>query len=126
MKSRIAVVEDDAAIRDILQIILENEEYTVLMYENGELFLNDIPVDTSLFLIDKQLPGVDGLEIIKYLRAFDQTNNVPIILITALPAIRHRALKAGVDAVIEKPFSRIELLSIIHTLIKKNDLLSRQ
>jgi DNA-binding response OmpR family regulator len=117
MRNRIAIIEDDAAIRDILQIILENADYSVSVYDTGETLLNEQSEHVDLFLIDKQLPGIDGFAICKQLKSQSDTSKIPVIIITAFPALRYGALAAGADAIIEKPFSRLELLSKISNLV---------
>jgi CheY-like chemotaxis protein len=113
MKS-ILFADDDPAIRDIINLLFEGE-YKVTTYLDGQSIMNndfDLP---DLFLLDKQLPGVDGLDICRFLKNQDSTKHIPIILISASPDIKKLAKSAGADDVIEKPFPIRELRQMIAT-----------
>ena len=68
-------------------------------------------------LLDRQLPGVDGQDICKFLKSQETTKNIPVIMITAKPNISSLARAAGADGFIEKPFVIEELRGMIADLI---------
>jgi CheY-like chemotaxis protein len=74
----------------------------------------------DLFIIDKQLSGVDGLELCRFLKMQETTRNIPVIIISASPYISTQAINAGADEFVEKPFKIKELLSIVQKHILNN------
>jgi CheY-like chemotaxis protein len=109
---KIIFADDDSAIQDVITLILDRE-YKVTVFTKGEPLLRnqfDIP---DLFLLDRQLPGVDGLDICRFLKSQATTKDIPIIMITATPNISSLARAAGANGIIEKPFLIHELRQII-------------
>jgi two-component system response regulator FixJ len=100
----VIVVDDDVAVRNSLKFSLEVEGFAVLAYSSGLELLNDdgLPHGGCL-VIDQNMPGMSGLDLVGRLRARDIV--APAILITSYPSavLRERAAKAGV-AIVEKPF----------------------
>jgi CheY-like chemotaxis protein len=113
MKKKLIIVEDDPAIQDALQMILERAGYGVEIYSDGNHLLQEIPEIPDMFLIDKQLSGIDGLDVCLHLKQQNATSAIPIIIMSATPQIEQIAKNAGVEAFIEKPFSKNELLKTI-------------
>jgi two-component system, LuxR family, response regulator FixJ len=100
--SRIVLVDDDPAIRTSLQFSFELEGFTVEAYDSGEsASAADLPSEGCLVL-DQQLPGMDGLELLQRLR--ERQVSLPAVLITTHPdrRLRARARAAGVE-IVEKP-----------------------
>ena len=115
----IIIADDDPAMRDVFQIIFQRSGYTVVMYSSGEALLKDKFELPDLFILDKQLSGVDGLDVCRYLKKQESTKNIPIVIISASPYIATAATEAGADAFIEKPFKIKELLAIAEKHINK-------
>jgi DNA-binding response OmpR family regulator len=107
---KILIADDDAGIRDILQIVFERAGYIVEMKNNGEDILKRKFILPDLFLIDKQLSGYNGLDICRYLKLQKFTKHVPVIMISASPDIASLSKEAGADSYIEKPFEIRDLL----------------
>lgn len=103
---RILVVEDNQANMYLVEFILTHTGYEVLKAENGEdgvaLALQERP---DLILMDIQLPGIDGLEATRRIRASEVSGSIPIVALTsyAMTGDRERAEAAGCDGYIEKP-----------------------
>ena len=99
----VLVVDDDEAVLGSLQFALEIEGFRVLVFRSAEELLDrsGLP-SSSCLVVDQNLPGKTGLELVDTLRARDV--HFPAILITSHPplAVRHQALAAGV-AIVEKP-----------------------
>lgn len=110
---KIVLIEDDESIRDSLLIILKRAGYEVSEYQNGNSLLNGDFERADLYLIDKQLSGVDGLDICKYIKSYEDMRDVPIIIISASPELEKYVKAAGADNFIEKPFSKKRLLELI-------------
>jgi CheY-like chemotaxis protein len=113
MKKSVLLIEDDPSIRDVIKIMLENAGYAVSASDSGECILHDEFLIPDLFLIDKLLSGIDGLDICKYLKSKSITNQVPVIIISASPNVAAMAKHACADGFIEKPFERNFLLETI-------------
>jgi two-component system, LuxR family, response regulator FixJ len=100
------LIEDDEAVLNALRFALELEGMAVRPYLNAEALLADFDsLDAGCLVVDHFMPGLTGLELLKLLRS--RGCRLPAILITtrADDAMRRRALKLGVDHVLEKPLS---------------------
>lgn len=110
-------MEDDEGIQDVLRIILQNAGYEIEMFaDGGPILQNDYPLP-DLYLLDKQLPGFDGLILCEFLKLSPRTKNIPVVMMSAYPGIKELALNAGANDFIEKPFTITALLQVIHSLI---------
>jgi len=113
MRGKILIADDDPGIRDIFQIILTKAGYDLQIKEDaGEILKNDFSMP-DLFLIDKLLCGVDGLDVCRFLKNNPRTCNIPVVIVSASPDIGVSAMKAGADDYIEKPFDLAHLLKVI-------------
>lgn len=113
------MVEDDSGIRDILQIILSKAGYEVILYSDGNHLMNETIIPgVNLFLIDRQLSGIDGLEICRHLKTRTATTDIPVVILSASPAIQRLTKDAGAVAFIEKPFVKKHLLETVERYIK--------
>jgi DNA-binding response OmpR family regulator len=113
MEPMICIIEDDEGIRDILKFILKKAGYITTAYLDGKAIIEDRYKPPDLFLIDKQLPGIDGLTICKHLKQGNYTRTIPVIMMSAYPDVKQLAIESGADDFIEKPFHIEGLLSII-------------
>ncbi|HBX69771.1 MAG TPA: DNA-binding response regulator [Chloroflexi bacterium] len=125
MSARILVVEDDEGITRFLRRGLAYEGYTVDVAANGQTGLiaaRDNPPD--LVVLDLMLPGIDGLEVCRRLRA---GGDVPILILTAKDGVNDRVLglDMGADDYMVKPFDLDELLARIRALLRRSQPVSR-
>jgi two-component system response regulator MprA len=119
LSARILVVDDDDAIRESLRRGLALQGYEVAVSADGEDALRRAHERApDLVLLDILLPGLDGLEVCRRLRASDET--LPIILLTARDAIPDRVagLETGADDYLIKPFAFPELLARIRVRLR--------
>jgi two-component system response regulator MprA len=119
MSARILIIEDDIGIQKFLHRGLAYEGYQVYTASDGTTGLKiarDYPPD--LVLLDIMLPGIDGLEVCRRLRAGGE---VPIIMLTAKDTLpdRIQGLDMGADDYIVKPFEMDELLARIRALLRR-------
>jgi CheY-like chemotaxis protein len=120
-QDQILIVEDDAALRELLRRTLEHEGWIVHEATNGRQALDYIARHRpALMLLDLMLPEVDGVQVIDELRATGAGQSIPIIVLTAkdlLPAERRR-LSASVSQILQKGvYSREELLRHVSDLM---------
>lgn len=105
-KKKILVVDDDPAILESLEIILEMEGYKVIPLLNTDKIYKEIRRHKpSLILLDVWLSGgVDGTEITRFIKAQNEWKNVPVILISALSNVEKAAKSSYADDFLAKPF----------------------
>lgn len=116
-RKRIFVVDDDQAVRDSLQFALQLEGLAVNTVSCGAELLGDRDLEADCLVLDCQMPGMDGFDVMAALAA--RRVNIPTIMITAplTGALRRRAEKAGVFTILEKPLSDGVLLrNILHAV----------
>ena len=115
---KILLADDDAAIRQILFRLLEEEGYSVLTAANGVEALEIARVTSfDLALLDLNMPLKDGWETFEQLTHWQPA--LPIILITARPNQLFPALASGVVALLEKPLDFTKLFSTIHNFLEE-------
>jgi len=113
----VLITEDDPAILDALDIVFTRRGYKVVTYTNGTEILKNNFTRPDIFLIDRQLSGVDGLDICRYLKANPDTRSIPVIMFSASPHVFNLAIAAGADNFIEKPFSNKAVLDLVEQYI---------
>jgi two-component system phosphate regulon response regulator PhoB len=124
MAAKILIVEDEAAIRQMLSMVLTQEGYNSLEVANvGAAFEMLENLTPDLILLDWMMPGLSGLEFTRRLKKTPNTRSIPIILLTAKSeeADKVTALDAGADDYITKPFSTPELIARIRALLRRSD-----
>ena len=124
-RHRLALVEDEPDIAEVLRYSLEREGFEVELYSRGDAALAGIqrrPPD--LVLLDLILPGVDGLEICRLLKRAPETARIPLIMVTARGAETDRivGLELGADDYISKPFSPREVALRIRAVLRRAEM----
>jgi two-component system response regulator MprA len=118
---RILVVDDERAVRESLRRALELEGYDVDLAEDGESALERLSgtAEADAVILDVLMPGIDGLEVCRRLRAGQ--NEVPVLMLTARAEIDSRVagLDAGADDYLPKPFALAELLARLRALLRR-------
>lgn len=117
--ARVLVVDDDHTVREVVVSYLRAHEHEVVEAADGETALasmRDTPCD--LVVLDLMLPGIDGLEVCRQLRA---TTDVPVIMLTALGEETDRVvgLETGADDYVTKPFSPRELALRVDSVLRR-------
>jgi DNA-binding response OmpR family regulator len=119
MADTVLVVDDDSNIREVLYAFFTLKGYEVVLAANGEQALalaeSEMP---KVILLDINMPGIDGMETCKRLRAGEKTRLIPIILITAYGATKAEANDAGADDIIYKPFDMRDLSIRLKSVIR--------
>ncbi len=119
---KILIIEDTPIMRQILQALLEAQNYKVLIAARGQEGL-DIANSAvpDLILLDLLLPDIDGFEIYKRIRSTATTSKIPIIIVTAVedPTYFARGRELGADGYITKPFDPDELLARVKACLRR-------
>lgn len=121
-KKTILVIEDEEDILALLQFNMIKAGYNVICASHGEDALQAVTLKKpDLILLDLMLPGIDGLEICRRLRADETTREIPIIMLTARgeEADVVTGLELGADDYVTKPFSIKVLLARVQTVLRR-------
>ncbi|WP_347332550.1 phosphate regulon transcriptional regulator PhoB [Marinimicrobium locisalis] len=121
---RILIVDDEAAIRDMLRVALEMADYECIEASNAQEALA-LTVDErpDLVLLDWMMPGTSGIELARRLKREESTAEVPIIMLTAKGEEDNKVqgLEVGADDYITKPFSPRELVARLKAVLRRAD-----
>lgn len=126
-RERIFIVEDDEDIQELISYTLVKNSFTVKAFGNGEDFLSVLESDEcDLILLDLMLPGMDGLEICRKLKKNSQTENIPVIMLTAKGEESDiiTGLELGADDYMIKPFSPKVLVARIKAVLRRKEQIS--
>ena len=120
MNEQLLLVEDDDAIAGALRLHLEEAGYRLHREADGRLAMGAIDRQRwDLVLLDLMLPGADGWDVCRHLRA--RHADVPVIMLSARSAEAHRVLglELGADDYVAKPFSMLELVARVRALLRR-------
>jgi Response regulators consisting of a CheY-like receiver domain and a winged-helix DNA-binding domain len=124
MMPRILVIDDDAAIAELVAINLEMAGYEVTHAEDGikgqALAIQMLP---DLIVLDLMLPRVDGFTVCQRLRRDDRTADIPVLMLTALSQTQDKVegFNSGADDYLTKPFELEEMLARVRALLRRTD-----
>jgi FixJ family two-component response regulator len=117
-KGNVYVVDDDEAVRDSLQWLLEGKDYRVRCFDSAETFLSRYdPREVACVLVDIRMPGISGLELQD--RLIERKSPLPIVFITGhgdVPMAVNTMKKGAMDF-IQKPFKEDELVSLVERML---------
>lgn len=128
-KGIVLVIDDEADLIDLVRYNLEKEGFGVIGAGDGESGLSLAAREKpDLIVIDLMLPGMDGLEVCRMLRAESGTSRIPIIMLTAKASESDRVvgLELGADDYVTKPFSPRELTARVKALIRRSSSFHQQ
>ncbi|MFW6343971.1 MAG: response regulator transcription factor [Sediminispirochaetaceae bacterium] len=120
----ILVVDDEHDILELLRYNLEREGYEVITVETGEAAVEKaLSGEPDLIVLDLMLPGIDGVEVCRRLRAKEELSDVPVIMLTAKSEDSDviSGLEVGADDYVTKPFSPKVLIARIRALIRRKE-----
>src|SRR5438128_11673501 len=123
-RPRILIIEDERALTDVLAYNLEREGYEVAVAHDGKEGLRKAQMQApDLVILDLMLPGVDGLEVCRQLRAGERTRTLPILMLTARAEETDQVVgfTMGADDYVTKPFSVKVLLQRIKALQRRKE-----
>ncbi len=118
---RILIAEDEVSIAKALKVVLEKQKYTVDLVHNGLDAIDFIAaLDYDGIVLDIMMPGLDGLEVLRRLRA--DGNTTPVLFLTAKSEVEDRVagLDAGADDYLPKPFAMSEFVARVKALTRRS------
>ncbi len=119
MAYKILIADDEAEIRDLLRLYLENEGYKVVEAEDGIKALNLIKSESpDLCILDIMMPEMDGYKVLRKLR---EDSNIPVIILSAKDADSEKilGLNLGADDYMAKPFNALEAVARVNSNIRR-------
>ncbi len=120
----IYIIEDDENIRNLVQVALNGSGYETAAFETAEEALGAFKVKApQMAIFDLMLPGMDGMEAIKRIRAQEQWKKLPVLVLTAKDKEYDKVagLDGGADDYMTKPFSVLELLARVRSLLRRTE-----
>ena len=122
--AKVMIVEDTPGVAKLVAAYLEAAGFVPVMAQNGQEAL-DLQSQSrpDIFVIDVMMPGMDGFELTRRLRADKRTSTIPILILTARDAIddKIRGFEAGADDYMVKPFKLAELLARVRSMLRRRD-----
>ena len=122
-KETILIVDDEEDIIELIKYNLKNEGYSILTAQSGEQAIKIAKLSLpDLIVLDLMLPGIDGLEVTRYLRSAEQTRDMPIVMLTAKGEESDiiTGLELGANDYISKPFSPKVLVARIRAILRRS------
>ena len=119
---RVHIVDDEAKVRDALTLLLSTAQIESNSYDSAEEYLTSNPLkEPACILLDNQLPGMSGIELLKHIVA--ATSNSKVIMITAYGDVPTAvlAMKAGAFHFVQKPFDAEALLATVEEALSRSD-----
>ncbi|HEV7349750.1 response regulator [Telluribacter sp.] len=114
MKKKVLITDDDPGILDVFKIIFDRAGYNTAIFSDGKPLYQDNYEIPDIYILDRYLSGVDGLDICRHLKSHKTTRDIPVIMVSATPGIGLLSREAGADDFLEKPFKTKELLELVN------------
>lgn len=121
MTVHVLIAEDEANIAEALRFLLGREGFEISCVADGQEAMRRLRAATpDLLVLDVMLPGLNGFEVLKQMRADAGLRTLPVVVLTAKTQAldRERALELGAQAYIAKPFSNLELVEQVKRLLR--------
>lgn len=129
LTGRILIADDNEQNRELLEAYLLDEGHEILMSQDGqqtvEIAAKELP---DLILLDIMMPKMSGYEVCQLLRSREETERIPILMVTALrdSSDIEKAVAAGADDFLSKPVNRLELKTRVRSLLRVRHLTSER
>jgi len=117
---KIFVVEDDPAIREVLEIVLSSENYEVQVFSTvSEFAERNTLIEPDLFIFDVMLPDGSGIDLCDEIKKNAHKTNIPVIIMSAHAQLKHISLVCKPDYFISNPFDIDQLLTKVQEIIQR-------
>lgn len=120
-KGTVLVVDDDPGIVSLLEVVLEDDGYSVLAAVGGAALQVAHDQHPDLVLLDIMMPGMDGVEVSQRLRADPQTADIPIVVMSAHDRLRATSSRMPVNDSLPKPFEMSDLCATVARWVQEQD-----
>ena len=117
---RILVADDEPALLRLLEFVLGRRGYMIQGVTNGNAAVEVLKTESpDLVILDVMMPGLDGYEVLTFIRETPRLEGLPVVMLTARAQLDdiQRGLTLGADAYLAKPFDPEELLSVVESLV---------
>ncbi|MCX9081394.1 MAG: response regulator [Candidatus Methanoperedens sp.] len=120
MKPKVLIVDDDPINIELLEGYLSKEYDILKAFDGNEALIIVESNPPDIILLDLIMPGINGYQVCKKLKDDPKTNHIPIVIVTSLHETedRNKAIEAGADDFITKPFDIIELIVRVKSLLR--------
>lgn len=122
LSGKVYVIDDDPAMRDSLNFLLESAGFKVTLFDSAKAFLDNLPtLDFGCVVSDVRMPSIDGIELLK--RVQSERKTLPVVIMTAHSDVplAVEAMKLGAADFLEKPFEDERLVGMILASFKQED-----
>jgi two-component system, LuxR family, response regulator FixJ len=122
MKSKVCIVDDDTAVRESLEWLIESINLPVKTFANGMEFLDsEAPFEPGCVILDIRMPGLSGIDVFEELKS--RSSSIPVIFLTGHGGVHLavRAMKTGAFDFVEKPFNDQLLLDLVQKAITSDE-----
>jgi adenylate cyclase len=120
LHGKILIVDDQEANVILLEQMLRGAQYTSIASTMDPSLVCELHLINhyDLILLDLQMPGMDGFQVMENLKEIEKGSYLPVLVITAQPDLKLRALKAGAQDFVSKPFNLAEVLLRVHNMLE--------
>lgn len=112
-RDRIYIAVDDKALQKALLTVLQNNGFDVQLFDSGYPLVEMMDNWPDAFVIDIELPGINGLEVCRWLKSHESSRHIPVIFLSGDPYLKILAASSHADDYLEKPVSKRKLLGSI-------------
>jgi CheY-like chemotaxis protein len=113
-RRKILVADDNAAIVDVMKIVLEREGFEVITTLNGKNIVKLCEQKPDLIFLDIWMSGADGNVLCKQIKENEDFKHIPVVIFSASRKIKQIAIECGAEDFLSKPFDLKELLKVVH------------
>lgn len=122
MEPKVYIAEEDKTVQRALTDPLTRHGFSVTIFDSGYPIVTMMDNWPDVFLIDIELPGINGLEVCKWLKSHESSREIPVILIFSDPYLKVLADSSGADDFIEKPVAGEEVINRVKDCLVANEL----